>query len=75
MSEALAAVFPATTLQTCIAHLIRHRLAFANGKERKLMAVALRPIYAAPTAEAASAALDAFERGSWGLKFPMVVAS
>ena len=47
MSEALAAVFPATTLQTCIVHLIRHRLDFANWKERKLMAVALRPIYTA----------------------------
>ena len=26
MSDALAAVFPATTLQTCIVHLIRHSL-------------------------------------------------
>ena len=38
MSEALAAVFPATTLQTCIVHLIRHSLDFANWKERKPMA-------------------------------------
>jgi putative transposase len=75
MSEALAAVFPQTTLQTCIVHLIRHSLDFANWKERKPMATALRPIYAAPTVEAASAALDAFERGPWGKKFPTVVAS
>ena len=75
MSEALAAVFPATTLQTCLVHLIRHSLDFANWKERKLMATALRTIYTAPTAEAASAALDAFERGPWGRKFPTVVAS
>ena len=40
MSDALAAVFPETTLQTCIVHLIRHSLDFANWKERKLMAVA-----------------------------------
>src|SRR5438874_1691330 len=40
------------------------------------MATALRPIYtAAASAEAASAALDAFERGPWGTKFPTVVAS
>ena len=39
------------------------------------MATALRTIYTAPTAEAASAALDAFERGPWGRKFPTVVAS
>jgi putative transposase len=75
MSEALAAVFPTTTLQTCIVHLIRHSLDYANWKERKPMAQALRPIYTAPSAEAASAALDAFERGPWGAKFPTVVAS
>ena len=75
MSEALAAVFPATTLQTCIVHLIRHSLDFANWKERKPLAAALRPIYTAPSAEAAGAALDAFERGPWGRKFPTVVAS
>ena len=75
MSEALAAVYPQTTLQTCIVHLIRHSLDFANWQERKPMATALRPIYAAPTAEAASAALDDFERGPWGKKFPTVVAS
>jgi len=75
MPEALAAVFPQTTLQTCIVHLIRHSLDFANWKERKPMAAALRVIYAAPSAEAAREALDAFERGPWGTKFPTVVAS
>ena len=75
MSEALAAVFPATTLQTCIVHLIRYSLEFGNWKERKPLATALRPIYTAPSAEAAAAALDAFERSPWGVKFPTVVAS
>lgn len=75
MSEALAAVFPATTLQTCIVHLLRHSLDFANWKERKPLAAALRAIYTAPSAEAAGAALDTFERGPWGTKFPTVVAS
>jgi transposase-like protein len=75
MSEALGAVFPETTLQTCIVHLIRQSLDFANWKERKPMAVALRTIYRAPSADAAGAALDAFERGPWGQKFPTVVAA
>ena len=75
MSEALTAIFPATTLQTCIVHLIRNSLEFANWKERKPLATALRAIYTAPSAEAAGAALDAFERGPWGVKFPTVVAS
>ena len=75
MSEALAAVFPATTLQTCIVHLLRHSLDYANWKERKALAAALRPIYTAPSADVAGAALDTFERSVWGARFPTVVAS
>jgi putative transposase len=75
MSEALGAVYPATTLQTCIVHLIRHSLDFANWKERQPLAKALRPIYAAPHAEAALVALDTFATSPWGIRFPTVVAS
>jgi transposase-like protein len=75
MAEALGAVFPATTLQTCIVHLIRNSLDFASWKDRRRLARALRPIYTAATAEAAQTELDAFEQGSWGQKFPTVVAA
>ncbi len=75
MSEALAAIYPRTTLQTCIVHLLRHSLDYASWKDRKALAAALRPIYTAPTAEAAEQALDAFARSSWGARFPTVVAA
>ena len=75
MPEALAAVFPATTLQTCIVHLIRNSLDYASWKDRKALAAALRPIYSAASAEAAAVALDAFEAGVWGQRFPTVVAA
>jgi putative transposase len=75
IGEALGAVFPATTLQTCIVHLIRNSLDYASWKDRKLLAAALRPVYTAPSAEAALAELDAFERGPWGQKFPTVAAA
>ncbi len=75
MGEALAVVYPATTLQTCIVHLIRNSLDYASWKDRKALAAAIKPIYTAPSAEAAQAELDAFERGPWGQKFPTVVAS
>ena len=39
----------ATTLQTCIVHLIRNSLDYASWKDRKVLAAALRPIYTAPT--------------------------
>jgi len=75
MAEALGAVFPATTLQTCIVHLIRNSLDYASWKDRKALAVAIKPVYTAPSAEGALAELDAFEEGPWGKKFPTVVAS
>jgi len=75
MGEALGAVFPATTLQTCIVHLIRNSLDYASWKDRKALAAAIKPIYTAPSAEAALAELDAFEDGPWGQKFPTVAAA
>lgn len=75
IGEALGAVFPATTLQTCIVHLIRNSLDYAGWKDRKLLAAALKPIYTAPSAEAAAMALDAFEASAWGQRFPTVVAA
>jgi putative transposase len=53
----------ATTLQTCIVHLIRNSLDYASWKERKALAAAIKPIYTAPSAEAAEAELTAFEQG------------
>lgn len=75
IGEALGAVFPATTLQTCIVHLIRNSLDYASWKDRKLLATALRPVYTAPSAEAAEQALNAFERGPWGQRYPTVTAA
>ena len=69
MEQSLNAVFPATTLQTCIVHLIRSSLDYANWKERRVVAAALKPIYTAPTVEAALAALAEFEQGPWGQRY------
>ena len=62
-------------LQTCIVHLIRNGLDYATGKDRKLLAAAIQPIYRAASAAAAQIELDAFERGPWGQKFRNVVAA
>ena len=75
MAEALAAVYPATTLQTCIVHLIRNSLDYASWRDRRLLAAAIKPIYTATSAERAEAELTAFEDGPWGQKFPTVAAS
>lgn len=73
MREALAVAYPSTTLQTCIVHLIRNSLDLAGWQDRKALAVALRAIYTAASAEAASAALDAFAADAWGRRFPTIV--
>ncbi len=74
MEQALGAVFPATTLQTCIVHLIRSSLDYAGWKDRKALAKALRPIYTADSAEAALTELHAFEDGPHGQRYPSVVS-
>jgi transposase-like protein len=75
MPEALGAIYPETTLQTCIVHLIRNSLDYASWKDRKGLATAIKPIYTAPSAEAAEAELADFEQSPWGQKFPTVAAS
>jgi transposase-like protein len=75
IGEALGAVFPATTRHTYIVHLIRNSLDYASWKDRKLLAAALRPVYTTASAEAAAQALDEFERGALGQKYPTVTAS
>src|SRR3546814_11669574 len=45
MPEAPEAVFPATTLQTCLVHLISQSLGYAGSIDRKALAAPLRPLY------------------------------
>ena len=73
--EAIEAVYPEATVQTCIVHLIRRSLAYASYQERRELAAALKTIYRAPTQAAAEAALDAFEAGPWGRKYPAIARS
>src|SRR5215471_11770476 len=69
--EAIGAVFPLTTVQTGIIHLIRNSLAFVSWKDRKLIMPDLKAIYRAETAEAAAVELDRFEV-EWGQRYPAI---
>lgn len=70
--EAILAVFPEATVQTCIVHLLRQSLDFVAYKDRKAVAAALKAIYQAVDAAAAEAALATFEAGPWGQKYPAI---
>jgi len=73
--EAITAVFPETTVQTCIVHLLRNSLDFVSYKDRKLVAAELKAIYRAQDAEAGAAALASFDAGPWGQKYPAIAQS
>jgi putative transposase len=70
--EAIGAVFPETTVQTCIVHLIRNSLDYATWKDRRAVAAELKAVYRAPSEAAAKAALEAFAMGPWGQKYPPI---
>ena len=74
LPEAVEASFPATVFQTCIVHVLRSSMRYVSWKDRKAVCEALKPIYTAPSVEAAERALDAFET-EWGPQFPTVVKS
>ena len=73
--DAINAVFPLTQIQTCIVHLLRNSMEFAGWKDRKPVATALKTVYRAVDAAAASMALTEFEEGPWGRKYAAIGAS
>jgi putative transposase len=75
LADAINTVYPKTTVQTCIVHLIRNSLDYTGWKDRKLVAQALRPIYTAVSEQAARDELQAFADGPWGIKYPTIVQS
>ena len=69
--EAIEGIFPKTTVQTCIVHLLRHSLRYVPRKEREQVARDLKPIYTAVDADAAQEALERFDE-KWGQRFPVI---
>ena len=70
--EAIEAVFPQTTVQTCIVHLIRASLRYVPRRQYEPVIKDLKPIYTASNPDTALLALDAFEE-KWGQLLPPVV--
>ena len=73
--EAIEATWAKTTVQTCTVHLIRAAMRFVSYGDRKAVAAALRPIYTAPTEDAALSALAGFADSELGRKYPAAVAT
>jgi putative transposase len=75
LPDAIVAVWPNATVQTCIVHLTRASLRWVNYKDRKQVAAQLRAVYAAPTEQAAADALDAFADSDAGRAYPAIEKS
>ena len=69
--EAIEAIFPETTVQTCVVHLLRHSLKYVPRREREQVARDLKPIYTAVDADAAQSELERFDE-QWGARFPVI---
>ncbi len=59
--EAIEAIFPMTTVQTCIVHLIRASLKYVPRRQYDAVVKDLKPIYTAINPDQAMLALEAFE--------------
>jgi putative transposase len=73
--EAIEATWPSSIVQTCTVHVIRAAMRFVSYADRKKVAAALRPIYTAPTVEAAETALLTFAESDLGRRYPAAVAT
>ena len=63
----LNAVWPHAVVLTCVVHLLRSAMRYASYTDRRAMVTAMRPIYTAPTEEAAVLAMEDF-RTQWHTK-------
>jgi putative transposase len=72
LPDAIEATWPQASVQTCVVHLIRASVRYCSWKDRKMITKALRPIYTAPSVEAATDAMDTFEL-EYGDRYPGIV--
>jgi putative transposase len=72
LTDAVAAVWPQTIVQTCVIHLLRNSFRYASKKDWPAIAKALKPIY---TAANEAAALERFAEfaGEWEKRYPAII--
>jgi len=72
LPEVVGHVWPLTTVQTCIIHLIRNTFRLASRKDWDALKHDVKPIYTAVNAEAARAALEELTE-KWGPKYGAII--
>jgi putative transposase len=72
LPDAIEATWPQASVQTCVVHLVRASTRYCSWKDRKKIAAALKPVYTAPSLDAAADAMDTFEL-EHGERYPGIV--
>jgi putative transposase len=72
LPEVVSNVWPLTTVQSCIIHLIRNTFRLASKRDWDALRRDVKPIYTAVNADAAAAALDDVE-DKWGKRYPAII--
>jgi transposase-like protein len=72
LPEVVENVWPLAIVQTCIIHLIRNTFRLASRADHDAIKRDIKPIYTAPNADTALAALDELEE-KWGAKYRAMV--
>ena len=72
LPEVVGNVWPLTTVQTCIIHLIRNTFRLASKRDWDALKRDVKPIYTAVNADAARAALDDLAE-RWGTRYGAII--
>jgi putative transposase len=72
LPEVVGNVWPLSTVQTCIIHLIRNTFRLASRRDWDAIKHDVKPIYTAVNADAARAALDELTE-KWGTKYAAII--
>jgi putative transposase len=72
LPESITTTWPLAQVQACVLHLVRNTFRYASRKDWEALARDLRPVYTAPTAEAAEARLEDLA-AAWGGQYPAVI--
>ena len=72
LPESIATVWEYATVQTCIIHLLRNTFKYAGRQDWDAISKDIKPVYTAPTAEAAKERFAEFA-GKWGSKYPAII--
>src|SRR3954447_24927950 len=72
LPDVVESVWPLTIVQTCIIHLIRNTFRLTSRADADAIKRDIKPIYTAPNADAALAALEDLEE-KWGTKYRAMI--